>query len=787
MSMTGLLVILVMMGESSLAADVGIVQAVTLALFHSFSANARSLIFSQTSPAGAYSIMGIRLALILPLSALAFWLSQKTAGVDAVIAGGLVFRRAIEWLSEVHACEMERRQQIVLAWRYFAAQTVSLLVVVTLILFGESPWAAFFVWGVAPALLGARFALESLRAMASPNAWKISTMMPHFGSSAINGVAVYIFRLLVLVTVGKALGGELFAAFAVGGVIGSVFANVLGPSVVMHEQRTGKRHSEKLISYFLRLFLLGGAAITGGVLFGGSLDGWFGRTTVFWLAVGLSMIGGVVMVHAQRIRLELIQQHDAERDVFGPDVLMNILIVAAIPFLSYFGGAAWAAALYLLSAVLAFLFYGSAMIRETQNAGIGKCSLENIRIGLALLLILPVFFQWSEWIFQSKQLHFDSGGVLANLPIPISVLACYVGMLLLGKYGRANLSLTIVFSTFVLMVMSSLTTFHGDRDQEQAKLVLIIQYVLPMLALVLGQMYEGKPKPGHKEAGFERTMFWGGLTVMSCHLLASWLQGSMVLVPNLYLFSIYQYLENVPVVLISAVLIGYFGMAQNASCDKNIPAVALIVGMYIGASVSPFFLFCFAALFFLVAWLRGGIEKKTLSLFILGSVVAGIYVLLGLNLEISGKRNGYDHQTLLSDVALVFDNMLNAWNHHIQGVLSDPRAFLFGHPDRPSRYEYPSAYNYYLGFVYNFGLLPVLPLVGGLFFTGISAFRTRQLHNAPGMLAFSAALAFLLLIQNSVSVAMQQPYPAIVTFFLWGVYLSRVVAGTPAIQEQRVR
>ena len=65
------------------------------------------------------------------------------------------------------------------------------------------------------------------------------------------------------------------------------------------------------------------------------------------------------MVYAQRIRLRLLQ-HDEEHDVFGPDVMSNILLIAAVPFTYWLLGMNAMGGLYLLSSLLAYVFYLSA-------------------------------------------------------------------------------------------------------------------------------------------------------------------------------------------------------------------------------------------------------------------------------------------------------------------------------------------------------------------------------------------------------------------------------------------
>ena len=67
-AVTVLLIVLGLAGHREMAADVGVVQAATLALLYAFSANARSLILSKKSAVSASSVMIGRLLLLLPLA-----------------------------------------------------------------------------------------------------------------------------------------------------------------------------------------------------------------------------------------------------------------------------------------------------------------------------------------------------------------------------------------------------------------------------------------------------------------------------------------------------------------------------------------------------------------------------------------------------------------------------------------------------------------------------------------------------------------------------------------------
>src|SRR5205823_6700520 len=103
------------------------------------------------------------------------------------------------------------------------------------------PLLGLLLWALLPLLLSVDFIHETL---ASTNrveeAWH--QLIPHLGSTAIIGISVYVFRLLILLIVDKATAGDLFAALAIGSFMGSMFANALGPSIALHEVRSGQRY-----------------------------------------------------------------------------------------------------------------------------------------------------------------------------------------------------------------------------------------------------------------------------------------------------------------------------------------------------------------------------------------------------------------------------------------------------------------------------------------------------------------------------------------------------------------
>jgi O-antigen ligase len=100
--------------------------------------------------------------------------------------------------------------------------------------------------------------------------------------------------------------------------------------------------------------------------------------------------------------------------------------------------------------------------------------------------------------------------------------------------------------------------------------------------------------------------------------------------------------------------------------------------------------------------------------------------------------------------------------------------FLLGHAKRPDRTKFPSAHNYYLDFIYNFGFISLIPLLAVIGYTLGKIYQHREeILKSPGLLGIAAVVVFMLLADNSLKVGLRQPYSGILTFFLWGVLLSR--------------
>ncbi len=153
------------------------------------------------------------------------------------------------------------------------------------------------------------------------------------------------------------------------------------------------------------------------------------------------------------------------------------------------------------------------------------------------------------------------------------------------------------------------------------------------------------------------------------------------------------------------------------------------------------------------------------------------------------KKNSYltDSQSQLvetvqvtSILPLTLVQHLSNWEYYYEGIADTADSVMFGHAVRPDRNLHPSAYNYYLDFAYNFGLLAVMPLLWLIFYTvkQVGQYATKNSHfdknNVLLLFALSGIVLYLLFVDNVFRVSLRQPYSGIFTYFLWGLLISKL-------------
>lgn len=386
-------------------------------------------------------------------------------------------------------------------------------------------------------------------------------------------------------------------------------------------------------------------------------------------------------------------------------------------------------------------------------------------------LLFPLFFQLSGRIYHSIHPVIDSGGVISQLPLPVSVLACYGGLLLLGSnYRRAALSLKVVGAMALTMVLSLMLAGPGI---EPRKIVLLIQVLLPVAGLLLGQLLEDENNI------IPRAFLGVLLIIVPTQLLAGWAQGYFCLTHNMYVFSIYQHFQYVPLILVC-------GFAYSMSllwdtCKAAFYFLTPLMYVYALESLSFLTLFAFVAFICVFTFIRLKGLKKILSVTLLAVAIAGIpahmAILKNQNQVARGDASqfvGKFQPMEQGDRPRNVQDRLENWKLYGDGVVESAKTVLLGHPAPFPREVKTSGHNWYLDMAYNFGVISLLPVIFLIGYTLYMLWQRRE--GLPAGIFWLAAIVFyLVLLDSNLKVTLRQPYPGIFAYFMWGMLLSSLV------------
>jgi hypothetical protein len=698
--------------------------------------------------------------------------------VSPSIAGAVILRRASEWLSELHLSKMERDEDRRGATVSLALQGAALVVVVGALVATPAAFLpVLWVWALTPLAGSIRLLLAVRRASLVRMRSAFWLLTPHIGSTAIVGVSIYLLRLIIVLVTDRPFAGVLFTAVAIGSFAGSVFANVLGPSLAL---KAGNRPRGFRLA-------IGGLAVTGVVL---ALASSFlaasplGQSAFFWSATGLSLLGSAMMVHAQRFRLLLFQSARGEA-LFGPDVIRTLTLMITVPALAVVIGREMLAGVYLLDAVLTWAVYVGAHRHVKASSWLSERAEKWLLRVIGAMLIVPVFIQLKGALYHSpSQPMLDSGGRILNLPLPVSLAACFAGTLLLARFEHTRRSMVVVFFLFFSMALTSVIATEGQIDYGSRKLLLLLQFLLPVFALALGEMI------GHESrhyANLPRIFLYVLLALVPVQLGLTLARGQDVLTHDMLVFSIYQHRQYVPVVFVSACLVVLFSMWKHSAQRVVLLALGALISVYAVMSYSTLAL---ALLMLGVGVLVARTLKPVQAVAVFLCMAAGTTAMLWTQrntldflqkyrpLEFAQRHpeaGPLGGEEGAPDVSASVSRRLGDWKIHGRGIMEAPEAFFFGHGEALDRAVTTSAHNYYQDFLYNFGAVGFLPLLLLICYTVFLVWRQRSaVLRDLGLLGLTLVVLFLVLVDSNFKVTLRQPYPGLFTFFLWGLLLSRL-------------
>jgi hypothetical protein len=389
--------------------------------------------------------------------------------------------------------------------------------------------------------------------------------------------------------------------------------------------------------------------------------------------------------------------------------------------------------------------------------------------GVGLGISFPLFFQLSGGIYRDLAVMPDSGGSLATLPLPISILTCLVALaFLVDRFGRARPALAMIVGT-IAVSLTSLWLGSDGVTPPQRKLMMILQVMLPLAGLLLGQLVDDKHKV------IARAFLVVLSVVVPLQLLAAWLQGERF-TQYLYAFSIYSHLQYVPLILVCAFAYSLASLWE----EYRLWLCILTILMFVYATRSYSFLAIFGYGALVIAFLAWKLwAYRASSKWVLVSVILIAVTTLGGLIyfeKMEEQRIGNSFLRKFTDLSEGkippnVEERFNDWKNFGNGILESNQTLLMGHPQPMPREIRTSPHNWYIDIVYNFGLVSLLPIAFLMGYTADLCWRQRK--TLPAETWWLAAIVFyLVVIDSNFKVTLRQPYPGIFAYFMWGLLLS---------------
>jgi hypothetical protein len=351
-------------------------------------------------------------------------------------------------------------------------------------------------------------------------------------------------------------------------------------------------------------------------------------------------------------------------------------------------------------------------------------------------------------------------------------LTCLIALVFLPcKGARVWPALAMVAGT-AAVVLTSLWLGGDGVTSPQRKLMMIMQVMLPLMGLLVGQRVDDTDK------NIARAFLVVISIVVPWQLLATKLHGADILTHDLYAFSIYSHRQYVTLIFVCA-----FAYALTSLWDEHrlwLCILLLPMSAYVSRSFSFLTISAYGALLVtFVAW-RFWIcvrNRKRIRMFLILFVTM---VLVALSIpgkvdrqDISSLFLGKFEEILGGHIPSNVEERFRDWVNFGNGIVESKTALLVGHPQPLPREVRTSPHNWYLDIVYNFGLIGLIPIFALMGYTASRCWKKRKILRAETWW-LAAIVFFLVVIDSNFKVTLRQPYPGIFAFFMWGLLLSRL-------------
>ena len=734
------IILIYLFNLKSLFLDIALFSSFVLLLTQVFSAHSRTLILSDDKRILISNTLLQRIIFSIPIIILSLFFISIYNIEDYSFAICILLTILLNWIYEIILTSKEIQSKDAQKEHIIISAIVFLLILYFLninsIFFVKaaiSIYNIFIIYQIYKFLLNNKIEFK-LTTISLKNLFK-KYYFSSLGSSLTFSAANFLFRYFIIKLAAtneissQAILGFMFGSFPV-----SLFFHIFGASLVRNKIQFYK--SKNVPLYFLGIFILCGLLLHN---YSFMLSGNFLINTVFF-----SIIGTIPMILGLYERQKYVQTSKFKENFFYLDLLYGLSVITVVPIVYVTGIEELFSICFLLTGIISFIIFGLT----------GYLGSKKTLQFLLFLIPLPIFFNLFELFKLSNfMVSFDK---LNQLPIPLSFIALiFLNLALLRKAKTLIFSIHFISLSFLISIFSII--FLGRLNF--INFLNIGQFYLPMLALISGEIV-GKLFDLRKF--FLKTLVNISAFVIAIQIITSIYNMQDSVTSGIFKFKIYQLTEYTSTIFVLGICVYLWEIIftkKKIIIPKNIFFTILLFAytfLLHSYLVYIFLIFLSVTIYYI---------KKDYFIPIITIIISSLIIL-------------FHNKIYPVDFSLILNEYTTSYMVFINEIFYSSGNLLLGSNSNNQVYKISQGnFNFYLDFIYNFGLLSLIPLVYLIYKTISATYHQKNevFKNKQNYLIYSILL-FILFFDCFVRVSLKQPYIGIIFYFLWGICLSNLSA-----------
>jgi hypothetical protein len=352
-SITFLIIIFSLFNLQNISADIALIQGATTLFYYSLSGNARNIIILNYEIKIFNDFLKTRFVLLFPVLLLSITVCINLFNIDSYLIIIILIRKSIEWFSEISIAYYEKNNNYLKSWVINICEFIGIIFIIlninnSLLKIYLTLWAFIPIVGIVMfnfKKINYKIIKENINLNFDNN------LYTYFISTISIGLGFFIFRYLINLFVDKNYAGDLFAIFAIGGIIPNILGQIIMPSI-FNQSFKNKLLFFKLsiIICILIIILIVVCNINKDYLINIT-----NKNEYYIDGILYSLLAGLIMLASLFFKAILYKKNKA-KFIFIADILANLLICLTIFIMSLCNLTSLYYLLYLFSAILNLFF-----------------------------------------------------------------------------------------------------------------------------------------------------------------------------------------------------------------------------------------------------------------------------------------------------------------------------------------------------------------------------------------------------------------------------------------------